>query len=117
MHATILLVDDDPLIAMSTVDMLEDLGHTVIEAHSGAKALEALQKADAVDLMITDFAMPGMNGAQLADAVRVKFPGLPVLLATGYAELPSGARVDLPMLGKPYSQAQLASEISKLLSA
>ena len=116
MRATILLVDDDPLIAMSTVDMLEDLGHTVIEAHSGAKALEALKKADAVDLMITDFAMPGMNGAQLADAVRVKFPGLPVLLATGYAELPSGARVDLPMLGKPYSQAQLASEISKLLS-
>ena len=115
--ATILLVDDDPLIAMSTVDMLEDLGHTVIEAHSGAKALEALQRADAVDLMITDFAMPGMNGAQLADAVRVKFPGLPVLLATGYAELPSGARVDLPMLGKPYSQAQLAIEISKLLSA
>lgn len=116
MGVTILLVDDDPLIAMSTVDMLEDLGHTVIEAHSGAKALEALERADAVDLIITDFAMPGMNGAQLADAVRVKFPGLPVLLATGYAELPSGSRVDLPMLGKPYSQAQLATEISKLLA-
>ena len=60
--ATILVVDDDALIAMSTVDMLEDLGHTVLEAHSGREALEILRSGTAVDLMMTDQAMPGMTG-------------------------------------------------------
>ncbi|MFT3725764.1 MAG: ATP-binding protein [Hyphomonadaceae bacterium] len=114
-HARILLVDDDVLIAMSTVDMLEDLGHHVIEANSGASALEALQSNGGVDLMITDFAMPGMNGAQLAEAARKLKPGLPILLATGYAELPKGESIDLPRLGKPYSQRELAREIDRLL--
>ncbi len=114
-HARILLVDDDVLIAMSTADMLEDLGHHVIEANSGASALEALQSNGGVDLMITDFAMPGMNGAQLAEAVRKLKPDLPILLATGYAELPKGGSIDLPRLGKPYSQRELAREIDRLL--
>ncbi len=65
--------------------------------------------------MITDFAMPGMNGAQLAEAVRKLKPDLPILLATGYAELPKGASLDLPRLGKPYSQRELAREIDRLL--
>jgi nitrogen-specific signal transduction histidine kinase len=118
-RARILVVDDDVLIAMSTVDMLEDLGHEVIEANSGASALEQLKTLTAdggVDLMITDFAMPGMNGAQLAEAARKLAPNLPILLATGYAEMPKGETIDLPRLGKPYSQGQLAREISRLLS-
>jgi PAS domain S-box-containing protein len=115
-RARILVVDDDVLIAMSTVDMLEDLGHEVIEANSGAGALETLKSNGGVDLMITDFAMPGMNGAQLAEAAHKLLPNLPVLLATGYAEMPKGASIDLPRLGKPYSQAQLAREIGRLLS-
>jgi CheY-like chemotaxis protein len=114
-RALILLVDDDVLIAMSTAAMLEDLGHEVIEANSGAAALEALQANTAVDLMITDFAMPGMNGAQLAIEARRLKPGLPILVATGYAELPKGANIELPCLGKPYSQRELAREISRLL--
>jgi CheY-like chemotaxis protein len=113
--AKILIVDDDVLIAMSTVDMLEDLGHQVIEVNSGAGALEVLQTTEDVDLMITDFAMPGMNGAQLAAEARRLKPDMPILLATGYAEMPNGASVDLPRLGKPYSQGQLAREIGKLL--
>jgi len=115
-RARILVVDDDVLIAMSTVDMLEDLGHEVIEANSGASALEALEANDGVDLMITDFSMPGMNGAQLAEAVHKLRPELPILLATGYAEIPKGSSLELPRLGKPYSQAQLAREISRLLA-
>jgi CheY-like chemotaxis protein len=114
-QARILLVDDDVLIAMSTVDMLEDLGHEVIEANSGPGALEALRSNDGVDLMITDFAMPGMNGAQLAEAARKLKPDLPILLATGYAELPKGASIELPRLGKPYSQRELAREIDRIL--
>ncbi len=114
-RALILLVDDDVLIAMSTAAMLEDLGHEVIEATCGAAALEALLANTGVDLMITDFAMPGMNGAELAIEARRLKPGLPILLATGYGELPKSANIELPLLGKPYSQRDLAREISRLL--
>jgi PAS domain S-box-containing protein len=112
---TILVVDDDPLIAMSTVDMLEDLGHEVVGAKSGAQALEALQNDQKFDLLITDFSMPTMTGVQLAKAVREMHPELPILLATGYAELPPGSDLDLPRIGKPYMQEQLAAEISKVV--
>ncbi len=100
---------------MSTVDMLEDLGHEVVEAISGAQALEILRSDGAFDLMITDFAMPRMNGAELAEAALTLHPDLPILVATGYAELPSGERLGLPRLGKPYSQNQLAAEINRLI--
>ena len=115
-RATILVVDDDALVAMSTTGMLEDLGHDVIETHSGARAVAVLRDAQRVDLMITDFSMPGMTGLQLARAARQLRPGLPILLATGYAELPSGETIAFPRLGKPYKQSQLAAEIAKLLA-
>ncbi len=112
---TVLIVDDDPLIAMSTADMLADLGHEVIEADSGAEALAILQNGRRVDLLITDYSMPRMTGAELAEAAREIRPSLPILLATGFAELPKGSTIDLPRLGKPYIQEQLAAEISKVL--
>ena len=113
--AKILVVDDDPLIAMSTVDMLEDLGHMVIEANSGQRALEIIDGGQDIDLMMTDQAMPGMTGIQLAEIVRSKRPHLPVLLATGYTDLPTSKLANLPRLSKPYQQAQLQAEIEKLL--
>jgi signal transduction histidine kinase len=112
----ILVVDDDMLIAMSTVDMLEDLGHEVVEVNSGAGALQLLEDGQIFDLMITDYAMPRMTGAQLACAARALRPDLPILLATGYAELPSQPEIDLPRLAKPYQQAELATEIAKVLA-
>ena len=112
---TILVVDDDPLIAMSTVGMLEDLGHQVIEASSGPAALAILRNGSNVDLMITDYSMPKMTGMQLAAAARLLRPGLPILLATGYAELPPGSDLELPRLAKPYMQETVAAEIAKLL--
>jgi PAS domain S-box-containing protein len=112
---TVLVVDDDALIAMSTVAMLEDLGHDVIEANSGDRALEILRDNRTVDLLVTDYSMPRMNGAQLAAAAREIRPELPILLATGYAELPAGSAIGLPRIGKPYQQDQLAAEIVKLL--
>jgi PAS domain S-box-containing protein len=112
----ILVVDDDALIAMSTADMLQDLGHTVIEAHSGARALEVLRDGQDIGLMITDYAMPGMTGVQLAKAARAIRPDLPVLLATGYADLPDGSNVDFPRLAKPFMQEQLAVQISRAVS-
>jgi PAS domain S-box-containing protein len=115
--ATILVVDDDPLIAMSTVNMLEDLGHTAIEANSAQRALEILEAGQAVDLMMTDQAMPGMTGIELAEIARGKRPNMPILLATGYADLPTAQQSNLPRLSKPYHQAQLQAEIDRLLEA
>jgi signal transduction histidine kinase len=115
-RATILVVDDDPLIAMSTVEMLEDLGHKAIEANSGAQALKILKDGEAVDLMLTDQAMPGMTGTELAEIARKERPTLPVLLATGYADVPAG-QIRLPRLSKPYLQSELQEEINRLLNA
>jgi CheY-like chemotaxis protein len=115
--STILIVDDDALINMNTVDMVEDLGHTVLEAYSGKQALEILASGQRIDALITDYAMPGMTGVELADKARALFPGLPILLATGYADLPSGTSTDLPRLSKPYQQAELAAHLSRLLTA
>src|SRR5262249_16683454 len=88
LRARLLFVDDDFLIGLSPASLLEDLGHTVIRVGSGADALAVLVGGNAVDLMITDYAMPGMTGLQLAEEARKLRPGLPILLATGYADLP-----------------------------
>ena len=113
--AVILFVDDDPLIAMSTTEMLEDLGHHVIGANSGLHALDILRSEQPLDLMMTDHVMPGMTGIELAAASREVRPSLPILLATGYAELPEGAQLDLPRLAKPYHQEQLRDRLDQLL--
>jgi CheY-like chemotaxis protein len=114
-RAKILFVDDDPLIAGSTVALLEDLGHEVTEVHSAREALRLLENGLRADLLITDYAMPGMTGLELADEVRRRRPQLPILLATGFAELEGAKVVDVPRLAKPYTQDQLASEIGRLL--
>ncbi|SDT12258.1 hybrid sensor histidine kinase/response regulator [Bradyrhizobium canariense] len=113
--AVILFVDDDPLIAMSTTEMLEDLGHRVIGANSGLHALDIIKSEQQIDLMMTDHVMPGMTGVELAAASREVRPSLPILLATGYAELPEGAQLDLPRLAKPYHQDQLRDRLDQLL--
>jgi PAS domain S-box-containing protein len=113
--AVILFVDDDPLIAMSTIEMLEDLGHRVIGASSGSHALDILRSDQPIDLMMTDHLMPGMTGIELAAASREVRPQLPVLLATGYADLPEGASTDVPRLAKPYHQDQLRDRLEQLL--
>ena len=114
--AIILFVDDDPLIAMSTTEMLEDLGHRVIGASSALHALDILKSEQPIDLMVTDHVMPGMTGIELAAATRQVRPSLPILLATGYAELPEGTQLDLPRLAKPYHQDQVRDQLDQLLA-
>ena len=112
----ILLVDDDDLVLRSTSALLEDLGYQVIEASSAERALELLSNGREIDVMITDHAMPGMTGLQLARESRMMRPELPVILATGYAELQDDSR-DLLRLAKPYSVPELAhAVVSALLS-
>jgi signal transduction histidine kinase len=111
----VLVVDDDALISTSTAAMLEDLGHVVIEASSGARALDVLRLGAKVDVVITDQAMPGMSGLELARQMRQSWPGIPVILASGYAEVPDSSDLNLPRLAKPYQQAELAASIAQAL--
>jgi CheY-like chemotaxis protein len=96
--------------------MLEDLGHRVVEVHSGKEALAVLGGGLHPDLVITDYAMPGMTGADLALVLRQGHPKLPILLATGYAELNGADRIELPRIAKPYTQQQLSLQIAPLLA-
>jgi CheY-like chemotaxis protein len=106
----VLLVDDDHLVLRSTTAMLEDCGHEVLGVSSGEGALDILRRrATHIDLVIADQVMPGMTGLQLARELRAMRPGLPVLLATGYGELPPGSEGILPRLTKPFTQQQLAN--------
>ena len=111
----VLVVDDDPLISAATLAMLEDLGHLASEAPSGVRALEALRDGLTVDLVITDQAMPGMTGAELSRQIQKDWPNLPIILATGYADLPHGEDPGLPRLSKPYQQDELATMIAHVL--
>jgi PAS domain S-box-containing protein len=115
---TVLVVDDDFLVRINTVAMLEDLGHAVFEASSGKEALEILHNQPAIDVVVSDQAMPQMTGTQLATAIREDRPEMPIILATGYAELPPGsAGQDLPRLNKPFSQSELAKTLADTLRA
>jgi PAS domain S-box-containing protein len=114
---TVLAVDDDALVLANTRAMLEDLGHTVVAALSGRQALEQLERVPGIDLVITDHAMPHMTGTELATAIAARWPGTPLVLATGYAELPAGADAGLPRLSKPYRQEALAEAIASAVGA
>jgi PAS domain S-box-containing protein len=112
---TVLVVDDDALVCTGTAAMLEDLGHSVIEASSGLQALDALRSDRLrIDLVITDHAMPGMTGLELASHIRKTYPGLAIILATGYAEIPESMASErpLPRLSKPFRQDELAAAIA-----
>jgi CheY-like chemotaxis protein len=112
----ILLVDDDPLVLTSTSDMLRELGHHPIEFSSAKTALEALRAGERPDLAIFDYAMPEMTGEALARLALDICPGLPLLLATGYAEQEK-SEVDLPRLAKPFTITELNRQLSVLASS
>lgn len=112
---TVLAVDDDALVLMNTILLLEDLGMETIQACSGEEALAALQTGVLPDVVITDHAMPNMTGARLCQKIQALYPTLPIVLATGYAELPDGVG-DLRgvvRLSKPFSQAQLSRALAE----
>jgi CheY-like chemotaxis protein len=109
----ILAVDDDPLVLMNTVELLLERGHRVISAASGTEALETLGKFS-FDLLITDQTMPGMTGLDLARAAKSSSPDLPIIIATGHAEIADG-NANFPVLNKPYSQAQLDLAIEQVM--
>jgi PAS domain S-box-containing protein len=113
----ILAVDDDSLVLANVAAMLEDLGHHVIPVGAGTRALEAIESTPAIELVITDQAMPVMTGLQLIEEIRARRPELPVILATGYAELPQTANASISRLAKPFTQRALAQAMASTLNA
>ncbi|CAN5244055.1 hypothetical protein BH09PSE6_BH09PSE6_02610 [soil metagenome] len=113
----VLVVDDDHAVREATTALLSGLGYRVIDAGSGGSALELLDRHEAIDLMVADFAMPGMNGAEVARAARSRRPGLPVLFVTGYIDLAGLEGVDENnLLQKPFSEHDLASKVARLMA-
>lgn len=108
--STVLLVEDDDLIRMNTAEMMADIGHTVLEAASGAQALTLLQ-ARRIDILVTDLGLPDMSGSDVAAAARTLDPNLAVIFATGDSSLPNGAVQDAILLSKPYDAEALRSAL------
>ncbi|GGB65665.1 ATP-binding protein [Blastomonas aquatica] len=110
----ILLIDDEDVVRFGTAEMLREIGHHVRDVATATQALSELEAGLQVDMMITDYMMPGMNGASLAERASQLKPELPVLIVTGYAggELELG----LPQLNKPFRHADLAQAIFKALA-
>jgi PAS domain S-box-containing protein len=113
----VLLVDDEELVRAGTADMLSEAGYSVTEASSGYQALELLGSGHPAEVLITDYAMPGMTGADLAHEARALRPGLRVLLITGYATVADREAGGLPRLAKPFRLAHLAAAVADLLRA
>jgi CheY-like chemotaxis protein len=113
----VLLVDDDSAVREVTAGILHDLGYRVVEAGSGGAALDLLDRQSKIDLLLVDFAMPGMNGAEVAREVHARRPGLPVLFVTGYADteaLDTAGGGD-GILRKPFLEEDLAARLRAAL--
>jgi len=113
---TVLLVDDDEQVRLTTAAMLRDLGFQVVEAGSGGAALEILDSHRRIDLLLLDFAMPGMNGAEVARAAAARRPGLRILFVTGYADLAAITHVDeTRVIRKPFEERELARRLARAM--
>lgn len=111
----VLVVDDDLLIQMALADMVCELGHAARAVNSAQEALDRVVAGEAVDLVITDHAMPGMTGLELARKLRAERPDLPVMLASGFDELPGNEPDEnWPRLRKPFQREELVTLMSRL---
>ena len=104
---TLLVVDDDDLVLLSTLAMAEDMGYAVHGVKCAEEALAYIDEGGEADVLITDQAMPGMTGARLTRLLRSRRPGMPIVLASGYAELPELPVPDMVRLSKPFTKRDL----------
>ena len=111
---SILLVDDEEIVRTATAEMIRDLGHSITEAASGEDALERLAQAE-FDIVVTDYKMPRMDGAELIRHVRAQHPGTAVLLITGYTGVAEDV-LGIPRLAKPFGQAEIATALAALFT-
>ena len=109
----VLLVDDDPLVRANASALLEDLGHRVTTLGAGQEAIDLLARQARFDVVISDYAMPGMNGVELARHIAARYPGLNFILASGFADIPA-LPPGMTRLAKPYSQDDLRQLLHQL---
>lgn len=119
---TILIVDDEPTVRLLLIDVLGELGYTLIEAGDSIAGLKTLSSNMSIDLLITDVGLPGgMNGRQLADAAREVRPGLKTIFITGYAENAALENSDLGLgrevLTKPFAIEDLTARVRRMMMA
>jgi CheY-like chemotaxis protein len=114
----ILVVDDEPLVRDSVCRMLTFYGYEVAMAEGGKEALAILEK-EKFDLIIIDYAMPGMKGDQLAESIKARIADQPVLMITASAEMLKASGVPLPgvrfIIGKPFQLEELSQAVATLL--
>ncbi|WP_174273382.1 PAS domain-containing hybrid sensor histidine kinase/response regulator [Sphingomonas bacterium] len=113
--AKVLLVDDEELVRSATADMLRDLGYLVTEVGSGTQALSAIRSGIDVDVLVSDYLMPGMTGGELINELRSNGVRIPTLLVTGYAAAGEDVPPDVMRLAKPFRQVDLADLVDDLL--
>jgi len=116
-QASILVIEDDSFVRESMVSSLEAFGHTVAQAADGEEGLRALRAARP-DLVITDYLMPGITGAEVMLQARAIYPGIPLIIATGYADMHAidGVLGDDILLRKPFQLADLAASVERALA-
>ena len=115
--AIILLIDDDSAVREVTSSLLRELGYVVMEVGSGGAALDLLSREASVDLVMLDFAMPGMNGVDVAREVSSKYPTLPVVFVTGYADNAALEKIgDARIIKKPFVGDELVTKVQAALA-
>jgi CheY-like chemotaxis protein len=114
----IMLVDDDPDVRLTASSMLEALGHDVFSASDGKSALAWLQTAQTQpDVILLDYAMPGMTGVEVAKAISDQGKDIPIVFASGYADTSAFAELanqDYRFLRKPFTIQALAAEVGQI---
>ena len=120
--AVVLLVEDELALRMVIVEMLSDLGYTVLEAGNSQSGLQIVESSARIDLLLTDVGLPGgMNGRQLADAARKRRPDLKVLFLTGYAESVvagnNGMEQGMEIMTKPFALDKLVAKVKGMISS
>jgi CheY-like chemotaxis protein len=119
--ASVLIAEDDRLIAFVMIEVLERAGHRVLHADDGAQAIAILQKPEhAIDIVVIDLVMPGVDGAHLLAYCREQYPQLPMIMTSGYTEefvqmRLRGLRPDA-FLSKPWRVELLIETVDRLLA-
>jgi len=112
------LVEDNSVVRRSALRVLEDSGYTVLEASSGAQALQLCQgRSQTIDLLLVDLTMPGMSGHQVAEKLRRRRPNLRVLYMSGYVpSAPAEDRENVVLFHKPFSSDALLQKVRETLN-